>query len=857
MKNFIFLLSVLCISSVYAQDFNQTIQSYFDQNRNQHQLTVQDVADVRISAQAYSKSTKVYHVYAHQQYQGIDVFNAITNFAISPNQEIKSAKVGFISNIAQKINTTTAALTATDGIVQAASRLGLESPSGLELIEDKGNNQYVYNTGNISHENIHVKLVFQPNEELTALRLAWDISILTLDGHHWYSVRIDAQNGDLLSTHDWMTQCDFGDVHVAEEYLNKSVFEQNTSTFFTPNDGSTYRVYAMPIESPSHGDDTLESEPGDANASPFGWHDTNGIVGAEYTSSRGNNVRSRADLNGNNTGNEAQGGPDLEFDFPYNFNNPPIGHVDASITNLFYWNNIVHDVMHYYGFDEESWNFQQTNYSGQGLGNDYVNADAQDGSGTNNANFGTPPEGQNPRMQMFLWDNNGINDLLTINNGPLAGEYGGVEAGFGEPVPTSPITANLVLALDGGTDPYDACQTITNGAAINNRIAVIRRGDCEFGFKVLAAEEEGALAVIIVNNVAGAPIVMGPGEVGDQVNIPSIMISQEDGESIIDALADGDTISGTLVNNGPFAFCSSLDSGIIAHEYGHGISNRLTGGGFNVGCLQNDEQMGEGWSDYFGLILTMKPGDTAEQSRGIGTYVIGQPNDGVGIRPAPYSTSFSLNDYTYGDTNNAGLSQPHGIGFVWASMLWDLTWDLIDEYGFDPDIYNGTGGNNIALQLVMDGLKLQVCSPGFVDGRDAIIEADLLANDSENYCIIWRAFAKRGLGLSASQGSSNNRFDQVESFNVPVECQLSTPDESLNQFMIFPNPTEGVVNIVPRYDMGASTISIFDINGRKVFSQDEHLNSVTTIHFGELNSGIYILQITGENYSYNTKLIIK
>src|SRR5690606_27074315 len=104
-------------------------------------------------------------------------------------------------------------------------------------------------------------------------------------------------------------------------------------------------------------------------------------------------------------------------------------------------------------------------------------------------------------------------------------------------------------------------------------------------------------------------IVMGPGEVGDQVNIPSIMISQEDGESIIDALADGDTISGTLVNNGPFAFCSSLDSGIIAHEYGHGISNRLTGGGFNVGCLQNDEQMGEGWSDYFGLILTMKPGD--------------------------------------------------------------------------------------------------------------------------------------------------------------------------------------------------------------------------------------------------------
>src|SRR5690606_3000751 len=101
------------------------------------------------------------------------------------------------------------------------------------------------------------------------------------------------------------------------------------------------------------------------------------------------------------------------------------------------------------------------------------------------------------------------------------------------------------------------------------------------------------------------------------------------------------------------AFDSSLDTGIIIHEYGHGISNRLTGGGFNVGCLQNDEQMGEGWSDYFGLMLTMKEGDTRDQNRGVGTYVVGQPIDGQGIRPAPYNTNMAVNPYTYGDTNNS------------------------------------------------------------------------------------------------------------------------------------------------------------------------------------------------------------
>ena len=68
---------------------------------------------------------------------------------------------------------------------------------------------------------------------------------------------------------------------------------------------------------------------------------------------------------------------------------------------------------------------------------------------------------------------------------------------------------------------------------MNGNIVVIMRGDCEFGFKVLAAENAGATAVIMINNVAGGPITMGAGANGGSVTIPSVMISDVDGTIFI------------------------------------------------------------------------------------------------------------------------------------------------------------------------------------------------------------------------------------------------------------------------------------------------------------------------------------
>jgi extracellular elastinolytic metalloproteinase len=58
-------------------------------------------------------------------------------------------------------------------------------------------------------------------------------------------------------------------------------------------------------------------------------------------------------------------------------------------------------------------------------------------------------------------------------------------------------------------------------------------------------------------------------------------------------------------------------------------------------------------------------------------------------------------------------------------------------------------GNTLAFQLILDGMKLQPCRPSFFDARDAIIQADTILTGGENSCLIWKAFAERGLGQDA------------------------------------------------------------------------------------------------------------
>jgi extracellular elastinolytic metalloproteinase len=502
------------------------------------------------------------------------------------------------------------------------------------------------------------------------------------------------------------------------------------------------------------------------------------------------------------------------------------------------------------------------------LGNDFVFADAQDGSGLNNATFGTPPDGLSPGMTMFLWSGP-PGERLIVNNGKNLVNYLGVEAQFGSVLTSTPITGNLVIVDDGfgSPDTTDACDIIGNATELGGNIAVIRRGSCEFGFKVLNAQNAGAIGVIVINNNGGPPFSMGPGANGDSVTIPSIMISQVDGEIIANIIEVNPLpVIGELVNDGtgPFNIDGDFDNGIIGHEYGHGISNRLTGGPSAAGCLSNNEQMGEGWSDWFGLMVTMSASDLPSDARGIATFASDQDIDGRGIRPERYSPDFSVNSFTYISTNNENaLSVPHGVGFVWATALWDLTWAYIDKYGFDPDLFNGDGGNNRVMKLVIEGLKLQPCSPGFIDGRDAILAADMAITGGESQCLIWEVFSRRGLGFNASQGLTTSRTDQIQDFTTPpstdislINCTtLSTDDITSNLVQVYPNPSNGVLNISVAKSFGEVNMTLVDLNGRIVLQISKELNSEVKLNLNQLQSGLYILNIKGDRIDYNTKVV--
>ncbi|KAI8971315.1 Fungalysin metallopeptidase-domain-containing protein [Trametes punicea] len=124
--------------------------------------------------------------------------------------------------------------------------------------------------------------------------------------------------------------------------------------------------------------------------------------------------------------------------------------------------------------------------------------------------------------------------------------------------------------------------------------------------------------------------------------------------------------------------------------------------------------------------------------------------DPAGFRSHPYSTSASVNRPRYSSVQQ--LTEVHAIGEVWANMLHNVYAALVEAHGFsstartDP---TGTEGNIVFLHLFIDALPLQPCDPTFVTARDAWIQADQNRYRGANNCLLWRAFASRGLGVNA------------------------------------------------------------------------------------------------------------
>ena len=850
---------------------------YIEDRAEEWSLNIEDFSEMGISDDYISSHSGARHLYLVQQHKGIDVYNALKTVTFRPDGEILTAFTRFIPDMEEKIVGESPALEPEAAILNAFGNVGIEaSLTDITPIASRSD-ELIFSSEKFSSTEIPVRLVYMPREDGT-LELAWDLSFEPNDQIDYWSVRVSALTGEILDQISWTVKCNLSAIpqhrhdHRCFHSHSHSVRGGNedgvaaTQPFFGAkrlgmvNEQSAYRVVPFPFESPIHGDFELVENPYDEEFSPLGWHSVSTDGSTDFTHTRGNNTITFVDRVGNSSPDFlVDGGSGLTFDFPFDQDLEPEDYQEAAVTNLFYWNNILHDFSYAYGFDEASGNFQQVNLSGSGAGNDPVRAIAQSAANTgqsiNNATFSTPPDGSPGTMRMFVWTSNSAAGSLLNVEEPLeiSGQYETGTADFGAPITLDPIIGEAHLVNDGVGVVTDGCQPIQNIDEIAGNIAIIDRGICEFGVKVLNAEEAGAIAVIICNNRAGGIVNMAPGAVGGQVTIPSIFISQEDC-NIIRQYAGEDLKVRLQLEDipGPAEYDASFDNGIIAHEFAHGVSIRFTGGPSNSGCLVNanngsrsdGQQMGEGWSDYFSLITGIREGDTKNTNRGVGNYVIRSGTDARGIRSYPYNYNMSANPVTFYDSYDASV--PHGVGHVWGSMIWDLFWDMVDEHGFDPDFYRGTGGNNMAIQLVMDGMKLQPCNPGFVDGRDAILAADQLLYDGQNQCLIWNSFARRGLGWGAEQGNPFRVRDAKESYDVPPSClptvkiaKEMTPlieagdvidiELRVNQHR---SPLETNLEIRDRIPTGASVV-VSSLPDGAVVDGDEIVISIDELEFDE------------------------
>ena len=832
-KNTLYLLCCffLCSTALSAQSPEAQARKYLMEHLGERSLQKSDVEQLQVQDVHFSKPSGLTYVYFVQTVHGIEVAGGLCHVVLDANGKVFRVSNQLVPAAQQKALVTQPGLQAGEAVVKAAEHLRLpDEEAGLpkgypQIIAKKSKYEFEYAHAAWSKHPITARLVYLPvkaaGEEGQSLQLCWKVEMLPPGSSDHWVFFVDALSGDILAQHNRTVYC-ANPANVLAP-VSTCVEEEESVALLPPSpstDGAVYNVFALPVESPAHGDRSLLVDPADADASPYGWHDTDGQDGAEFTYTRGNNVHAFWDGNADGSADfNTDGGADLQFDFPYDPAQEPAEYKDASITNLFAAINTYHDIMWHYGFDEEGGAFQQTNYSGASGAGDgviargsYGSDDPEANSALNNANFSTPPDGGSGVMNMFLWSSG--NRLVEVTEpASIAGLYSTGVAQYGPDPLTVNVTGQVVAVEDPTYAPFitDGCETpFVNADELDGKIALIDRGGCYFELKTANAEEAGAIAVIICNFEEGTIGMAGVPDIPDP-NIPTVMLDAPDCAILRQALDDGLFVTiGQPTNSGPVYLTSDLDNGIIIHENTHGLSNRLTGGRFNTDCLFNGEQMGEGWSDFYAIALTVQPGDTPEKRRGVGTYVIRQNTDGKGIRAYPYSTDMEINPLTYSDI--VAASVPHGVGTVWCSMLWDLYWAMSDEYGWDPDIYNGTGGNNMAIQLVTEAMKMQNCSPGFVDGRDAILAADYALYGGANQCLIWEVFARRGLGYYADQGSANDNKDGVEDFTVLPTCIAELKiEKSATELIEAGDEIDYTLHIINHRDADLTGVTVTDV----------------------------------------------
>src|SRR5262245_34020748 len=372
------------------------LRSFINENPDVFGMNPQQVARLRKSAEYTNPNGKLSWLRMEQRWNGLPVFQGETVAAFTSSGELVRMASGLTAGPEEqelentpRVDPATAVVTAAAsiGVTLAASELTVkeESPDGRTVI--------FHPAGQFTND-IRLELMYFPLDARLAT-LAWEM--ILWEENPAYHTLVDAEAGEVL----WRNNI----VNDQTQPATYAVYDADSPAPLSPTTalpGSGIQGEAIPRTI-----FTLISElPAFDN---LGWL-TDGV-----NTTTGNNVDAGLDLvspDGIDAGGRPTGSPDRVFDFAYNPapGIPPPGESPTlanyrfgEVVHMFFWCNRYHDRLYELGFTEAARNFQQDNFGRGGLGNDRVLAQSQDFSGTNNANFSTPPDGTSGRAQMFIF----------------------------------------------------------------------------------------------------------------------------------------------------------------------------------------------------------------------------------------------------------------------------------------------------------------------------------------------------------------------------------------------------------------------------------------------------------------------
>ena len=353
-------------------------------------LSANDIANLKLTKEDNDRGTVFLEYF--QTVGGIKVFEGQVQVVVNKNGEVLSVREGFlVDNPSVKLRPT---IGENKAIAKAFEYVGRNVSPTFAEIQPRTSKAEMARYANPLEVNLEGVL-----SELNVVRLAEDTRLAwhvyaEVGPDEWYEILVDAHTGELLLRH------------------NLYVFEAQ---------GTVY------TEAPDKGARQLVSFVGDTTINTAaGWMGTSTVT-------TGNNVEAYLDTDANNAPDNNNGtglstghasAANQNFTFPFSTTVDPRTQQAAVVTNLFYYNNIMHDFSYGLGFTETARNFQVNNFGRGGTGNDSVRAEAQDGSGTNNANFATPPDGSRPRMQQYLFTSPSPDRDSSVDGDVVFHEYG-------------------------------------------------------------------------------------------------------------------------------------------------------------------------------------------------------------------------------------------------------------------------------------------------------------------------------------------------------------------------------------------------------------------------------------------------